>query len=250
LSTSSSRRFGELERSWNQLASDDPLWAVMSDPDKKGNRWNVDEFLASGRLEVEHVMAYLEKIGLPPKRGRALDFGCGVGRLSQALGDHFSQVVGVDIAPNMVQQARRLNRHGDRVNYLVNSAADLAQLETGSFDFAYSSMVLQHMHPHLQERYIAELLRVVAVDGVLVFQVIHPARLLEPRAVLKSAIPLRLLEAYRRYRYGDEPRFELWSIPARKIRALVRPPAASIVDVWSPGAGKTYSSFRYCIRRA
>jgi SAM-dependent methyltransferase len=222
----------------------------MSDPAKKGNRWNVDEFLASGRLEIEQVMAYLEKLGLAPKRGRALDFGCGVGRLSQALGDHFSQVVGVDIAPNMVEQARRLNRHGDRVEYLVNSVADLSQLESGSFDFAYSSMVLQHMHPHLQERYIAELLRVLAVDGVLVFQVIHPTRPLEPRVLLKSAIPLRLLEAYRRYRYGDAPRFDLWSIPAREVRALARASAASIVDVWSPGAGRTYSSFRYCIRRA
>jgi SAM-dependent methyltransferase len=199
VSRGDSRHLGELERSWNQLAADDPLWAVLSDPSKKGNRWRLDEFFASGQQEIQQILAYLESLGVPARRERALDFGCGVGRLTQALSDHFSQVSGVDIAPNMVEQARRFNRHGDRVRYFVNSVPDLTQFEPDSFEFAYSSLVLQHMHPHLQERFITELVRLLADDGVLVFQVIHPTRALEPRAVLKSAVPLALLEAYRRH---------------------------------------------------
>ena len=45
----------------------------------------------------------------PGARDRALDFGCGVGRLTRALGDRFDAVVGVDISAGMVEQARRLN---------------------------------------------------------------------------------------------------------------------------------------------
>ena len=223
---------------------------MLSDPSKKGNRWNLDEFLESGQQEIRQILKYLTTLGVPPKRSRALDFGCGVGRLSQALGDHFGQVIGIDIAPNMVEYARRINRHGDRVQYFVNPAPNLAPFETSSFDFVYSSLVLQHLHPHLQEQYISDLVRLLADDGVLVFQLIHPTRRLEPRALVKSAVPLWLLETYRQYRYGDVPRFELWSITASKVRQLLRRSGASIVDVWSPGAGETYSSFRYCVRRA
>ncbi len=51
-----------------------------------------------------------------PKR-RALDFGCGVGRLTQALARHFNIVDGVDIAPSMIELANQFNRSGGRCRY-------------------------------------------------------------------------------------------------------------------------------------
>ena len=43
------------------------------------------------------------------RRDRALDFGCGVGRLTRALGTRFESALGVDISAGMIEQARRLN---------------------------------------------------------------------------------------------------------------------------------------------
>ena len=161
----------ELQRNWDAFGRTDPLWAILTDPAKRHGGWDVGEFFASGRAEVAAALRRVEALGASPRRGRALDFGCGVGRLTQALAEHFDEVVGVDIAPSMVAQARWYNRHGDRCRYVVNGADDLAIFPDGHFDFLYTFVVLQHMHPRYIRRYIAEFLRVLAPGGVACFQV-------------------------------------------------------------------------------
>ena len=51
----------------------------------------------------------LEDLGVTVSRGRALDFGCGAGRLTRALAARFESVVGVDVADAMLDKARALN---------------------------------------------------------------------------------------------------------------------------------------------
>src|SRR5205807_4159881 len=113
------------------------------------------------------VFDRLNALGISLRRGRALDFGCGVGRLTQALCERFDSVAGVDIAPSMIELANRYNRFGARCEYAVNDTDDLSRFADGTFDFAFTLIVLQHMVPKYARRYIAELLRVTATDGVL-----------------------------------------------------------------------------------
>src|SRR5579864_7962035 len=154
---------------WDQAGKEDPLWSVLSVPGMQG-RWKVDEFFETGVREIAEVMRYLERQGVAVKRGRALDFGCGVGRLSQALAAHFQAVDGVDISPSMIDNARRFNRQPDRCTYHLNFSRDLALFPDGSFDFVYSNIVLQHMDPEWARGYIAEFIRCLEPDGVLLFQ--------------------------------------------------------------------------------
>ena len=91
-------RLRALRRHWDEFGKRDPLWAILTAPDKKGNRWSIDEFLATGRDQITALIGYLDSRGLAARRRRALDFGCGAGRLTHALADHFDQVIGVDIA--------------------------------------------------------------------------------------------------------------------------------------------------------
>ena len=74
------------------------------------------------------MLGEVEASGLRVPHHQALDFGCGVGRLTQALAEHFERVAGVDIAASMIARARQENRHGDRVRYVVNERSDLAGL--------------------------------------------------------------------------------------------------------------------------
>src|SRR2546423_3765771 len=94
-----------LQRRWNAAGKGDPFWAVLSDPRKKGNRWQVEEFFRTGSDEIQSLIADVEALGLTMQRRRALDFGCGPGRLSQALASYFDQVDGVDISPSMIELA-------------------------------------------------------------------------------------------------------------------------------------------------
>jgi SAM-dependent methyltransferase len=162
-----------LRSSWERLGSVDPLWAVLSEPGRRDGGWerDVDAFMETGRRQIDAMLARLEQLGSTPTFGRALDFGCGVGRLTQALGDHFEEVTGVDIAESMVARARELDRHGGRCRYVVNTDPDLRSIATASMDFVHSSITLQHIPPPFGARYVGELVRVLRPGGTGVLQV-------------------------------------------------------------------------------
>lgn len=160
-----------LRRNWEEFGRTDPLWSILTDPSKKNNRWDEREFFATGEAEIEVLMDYVATLPRRPRRRRALDFGCGVGRLTQALCRHFETVDGVDIAASMIERARRHNRFGPRCTYHVNVSPDLRLVPDGTFDLVYSNIVLQHMAPAYALGYIREFVRVLAPDGLAVFQV-------------------------------------------------------------------------------
>lgn len=160
-----------VRRVYERLGSEDPMWAVLTDDRFRNNKWDPEQFFATGREEVGAVMTALQRDGVPVARGAALDFGCGVGRLSQALCDHFDSVTGVDISSTMVEAATRYNRHGARCRYIVNTENRLAPIADASLDFIYSSITLQHVPPQFQLDYIRDFFRVLRPGGVAVFQI-------------------------------------------------------------------------------
>jgi hypothetical protein len=133
------------------------------------------------------VLKDLEKLDHSLARGKALDFGCGVGRLTQAMCRHFEECHGIDIAESMVAKAREYNRHGARCHYHVNTKSDLSLFADHTFDFIYTNIVLQHNPPAMSRRFIQEFLRILAPGGLLVFQL--PSELLE--ASSKSGSPMK-----------------------------------------------------------
>jgi SAM-dependent methyltransferase len=157
-----------LRRRWDTFGRRDPLGAIL-DPLQGGEERDLDAFFAWGEREIAAALDDGARHGLPRLRRAALDFGCGAGRLTQAMAGRFDRALGVDISPVMTGLAVELNRHRDNCTYVVNEA-DTLPFADGSFDFAYSSLVLQHMDPPLARGYVAELVRVLAIGGLLVFQ--------------------------------------------------------------------------------
>ena len=179
---------------WDHLARYDPLWAILSDPSKTGRRWDLRGFLETGRREVSLLMYQLRALGIDVRREAALDFGCGVGRLSQPLAAYFDRVVGIDVSPEMIRLANGINHDPVRVRYVCNDRDDLAMFASGDFTFMYSNVVLQHLEPPRTLQYLSELLRVVAPGGVLVFQLPSHLRPPEERQAASTAM---VEEAYR-----------------------------------------------------
>jgi SAM-dependent methyltransferase len=186
-----------LEGVWNRLGRDDPYWAVATWRGKEKGGWSLDDFFATGEEEVSVIFRRFEERGWPPPRGRALDFGCGVGRLSQAIARRMDEVDGVDIAQSMVDLARRHNRYGERCRYHVNAASDLRLFGDGTFDFVYSSIVLQHIPPELSKVYIRELFRVTAPGGWLVFQLTSHRTPVEPPPGVTQTLATQPLAEFR-----------------------------------------------------
>jgi SAM-dependent methyltransferase len=161
-------------RDWDDLARLDPLWAIASTPGKQYGGWDEDAFAAGGRRKAERVMSWLDVLGAPANRARALDFGCGVGRLTIPFSETFEEVVGIDIAPGMLERAQSRTAEAGRPNvrYLLDEDGDLAVLADDIFDLVYSSQVLQHLpSPTHVARTLGVLARLVAPGGALIAQV-------------------------------------------------------------------------------
>jgi SAM-dependent methyltransferase len=213
-----------LSREWDELARGDALWEVLSDPERSGGRWQLDEFFASGEQEVAAALDKARELGRPERFGRALDFGCGVGRLTRALAGRFSEGVGVDVSEQMVDQARRLNSDRPNLDFVVNVAPDLAEFESDRFDLVYSSKVLQHMPSGAQARaYIGEFLRLLAPGGIAVFQLwtsIPLRRRIQARRRLYGGLRGLGLAEPRLNRLGLSPRGRGIAVPEKRIRRL------------------------------
>ena len=102
--------FTRLQQTWEVLGDEDPLWAILSDAEKKGGRWDLAEFLKTGDETVDRYWRFLREQGAPERFDHVLDFGCGVGRRTLAWARHAHQVTGVDISAPMIEKGRRLWR--------------------------------------------------------------------------------------------------------------------------------------------
>lgn len=197
------RRFGDIDPYFGVLSSDRYRKEVMGAGEKA-------EFFDTGRRHVARVLAVLrDELGFEPG-GRCLDFGCGVGRLALALGPHFSEVVGLDIAPGMIQEARR-NSGAPNIRY--ESSEDPRFLTPDSYDFVHSYIVLQHIPTPTGYLLIDQLVRAVRPGGAGAIHFTY-ANLDGPlsnaaKRAIKEITPLRLLAN----RLSGRP----WNYPAMQM---------------------------------
>ncbi|HEY3527622.1 MAG TPA: methyltransferase domain-containing protein [Nocardioides sp.] len=125
------------------------------------------EFFATGE---EHVTAVLDvvrrTIDSAFEPTRALDFGCGTGRLAIPLAARCHRVVGVDISESMLAEARRNAQSRGFTNIdFVKSDNELTAI-TGTFDFVHSFIVFQHMPVRAGMSVLRAMLRLLEPGGV------------------------------------------------------------------------------------
>lgn len=236
---------------WERLAANDPMWVILTEAGRRG-AWSEDEFFETGRVEIDAALSQLEARGLSPRRGRAIDFGCGLGRLTQALAIHFERVIGVDISARMIESAREKNRFGERVEYLVNSSDRLPAIESDSVDFLYSKRVLQHIPRTMTANYISEFARVLAPGGIATIQTMTRARspLVRARHRLRDAAPA----AYRWFRdqLSRSARWEMNVFTEADVnRAIAGVPGVRVVEAIDDSLGEpAFDSRTFIIRKA
>ena len=234
------------KKTYERLGREDPFYAVLTVPQFRHNKWNEREFFATGEQEIAQMLDYLKPLVPDLKTNRAFDFGCGVGRLTQALADHFDSVVGVDIAESMVSKATQLNRHGSRVVYHANAVDNLELLQDETFDFIYSSITLQHIPPDANRKYISEFFRLLRPGAVVVFQVPNGPPFArgswrEWMYRVKRQYVRRVWKAIR-----GKPPYEMHYIPRSEVETIVAAAGGEMLDITSFGKGGPDQNFRYC----
>lgn len=219
--TDESKRLQATRERW---ATTDPLFAILSDPNKRGGKWGIDEFMAH-TPELDSALKLATKHRLLGGRSMALDLGCGVGRITQALANHFDKVVGVDISEAMIAQALTLNRHGERCQYF---SGDLSRFDDNTFDLAFSLYVIQHVPRSMQGKVLRELVRVLKPEGLLICQIAAP-----PQGVsrLRTQFGPRWLKELRfKRRFGNAPLIEMNPLPESEVRQLIPPARVAVKE--------------------
>lgn len=153
----------DTDADWRELGRSNPYWAVMSQPDFQRENMTperVEAFYGTGGPYIAEVVRELAALTGSPPAGRALDFGCGVGRLAEAMTNHAGPVIGVDISPGMLEVARA---RGAKVTYAET-------VPPGRFDWINSFIVFQHIAPSRGEAILADLLSRLADGGVVSLQ--------------------------------------------------------------------------------
>ena len=149
---------------WRAIArGDDVLYHVCSWPEKKG-KWTEEDFYASGRSDWEdflsHWQHYETGVG-----GAVLEIGCGAGRLSHVLAEHFTSVESLDVSEDMIARARAHSPDNVTFHQVDGSVVPLPD---ESVDAVFTVHVLQHLETRdAVAAYLQEARRVLRPGGTI-----------------------------------------------------------------------------------
>ncbi len=144
-------------------ARENPYYGIVGiETSEFESRWR-DRFFETGKIHMDHVFEQLARYDVAPlQHGKALDFGCGAGRLLRQLADRSDGIVGVDVSRDQLSltSAEHSVRHSAGVLLLDELAG-----EDGTFDFVNTFVVLQHIRPEQGYAIIDKLLKLLRPGG-------------------------------------------------------------------------------------
>jgi 2-polyprenyl-3-methyl-5-hydroxy-6-metoxy-1,4-benzoquinol methylase len=160
----------DTDKAWERFGQEDPYHGVLTKEKFQKERFDQvarEDFFRSGR---DYVGMALDLVGRHLGAGkhfqRILDFGCGVGRLTLAFAPHGDEVVGVDISPGMLVEAKRNADNFGVQNVLWALSDDNLTQVTGEFDFIHTFITLQHLAPERGYRLMSRLIGRLRKSGI------------------------------------------------------------------------------------
>jgi SAM-dependent methyltransferase len=125
------------------------------------------EFFRTGEHQLEQTLRIVyERFDENFNPGRALDYGCGVGRVLIPLARRVRQVVGCDVSSSMLEESRANCERSGVTNVSFVRADDRLSAVSGSFDFIFSDAVFQHIHPERVDHIFSALLDRLDEGGI------------------------------------------------------------------------------------
>src|SRR5215469_5749392 len=157
-----------MRRDWDERARKDAFLYIASWQDN----WNEESFFASGEADYQRLVEPIgSQLGVTPALSAMAELGCGAGRMTRAFARRFRSVTAIDISEEMQARAKSYLKDSGNVRWLLSDGVSLAGVETGSVDFVFSYLVLQHYpSAELIAGSIREMIRILRPEGAFLFQ--------------------------------------------------------------------------------
>ncbi len=165
------------KETWENLAVNDAYFAVATFDKFRASNIDAEtkeDFFQSGHEHVAHIWKEFENgFGVTPEPRRALDYGCGVGRVLLALAEKCGTVVGVDISPTMLDKTQKNCAERNVTNIELQTVSDFVAAEAETYDLVHSYIVLQHIDPKVGNDLISKMIERLVPGGVGVLHVTY-----------------------------------------------------------------------------
>jgi ubiquinone/menaquinone biosynthesis C-methylase UbiE len=143
---------------WNERARSNPRWYIASDAQDD------EEFRNSGRRDTDFCLRDLPSNWL--KKARALEIGCGAGRMTEFIARRVGHLTATDVSTEMIELARARCREARNLLLKATNGEDLSDFEDRSFDLILSYVVFQHVPKRVACSYFLEARRVLSDSGI------------------------------------------------------------------------------------
>jgi SAM-dependent methyltransferase len=169
------------DQEWVKWGQRDPYFAVITNDKFRTAKLNDvarKEFFDSGRHHVNYVLEACRQLAGPAfAPTRALDFGCGVGRVTLPLAEQIAaaqgRVLGLDVSPDMLAEARRNSGLMGLGNAEFRLSDDDLSALPSDFDLVHSCITFQHIDVQRGRQLFAQLLGLLAPGGVGAIQITY-----------------------------------------------------------------------------
>jgi SAM-dependent methyltransferase len=205
---STEEQLRKMRDDWDQRAKENARYYVNT----ATTEWTDQEFFASGEQTVaDEILSDMVNIcqERAPRDMRVLEIGCGAGRVTRALSNLFGEVHGVDVSGEMVRQAKLALRDRPNAFLYQNNGQDLEVVPPLAFDFAFSTIVFQHIPSReIIENYVREVHRLLRPGGLFKFQVQGDSTMVTKPDDTWLGVPFSERQAMdMAFRCGFEPRY-------------------------------------------
>lgn len=153
---------------WDERARQDAFLYIAS----WRKDWDEASFFASGEEDYLKLVApVLLQMRFDPADKSMAELGCGAGRMTRSFAQRFRSVSAVDISEEMQSRAKIFLQNFKNIHWVPTDGKSLANLESGSVDFVFSYLVLQHFPSReLVSSTIQEMFRTLRPGGAFLFQ--------------------------------------------------------------------------------
>jgi ubiquinone/menaquinone biosynthesis C-methylase UbiE len=185
----------DTDKEWEKFGEVDPYFGVLTEDKYRSTNLdmsNKKDFMGSGHEYLGHVLAVIKKHIVPELVIKnALDFGCGVGRVTLPLAKYAVSVTGIDVSAAMLDEAQKNCDEQKITNVRLLKSDDQLSTIKEKFDFIHSFIVFQHIRTRRGEGIFRNLLTHLEDGGCCVVQFVYAktSRVSKLASFIKSNVP-------------------------------------------------------------